>query len=274
MPKASLIISVYKKIHELELILSALTIQSNKNFEVLIADDGSGDNMNKYIKAFQKTSNLAIKHVYQDDIGFRKNKILNSAILQSKTDYIIFIDGDCIPHSSFVNEHITNKKPNTVLCGRRVNLSKRLSEKINKEIILTKEYEKIKFSHFLDSWRDKKIRSTFIEEGLVFKNKSLRKFLSKGAPHIVGCNFSLNKKMMVKINGFDENYIGAGIGEDSDIEFRLRLAGVDFKSIRNLAVLFHLYHNSTAEVKQNYDYFTSVQKRNAFACKNGLVRLP
>jgi GT2 family glycosyltransferase len=96
----------------------------------------------------------------------------------------------------------------------------------------------------------------------------------KGEPHIIGCNFSLHKNLIEKINGFDENYTGAGLGEDSDVEFRLRLAGAEFKSIRNLAVLFHLHHNSTSEAPQNYGYFAFVQKRNEFACKNGLVKLP
>lgn len=272
MLKATLIISVYNNIRALELILCAAEIQSNKNFEVLIADDGSANNMLEFITKFKENSKLDIRHIYQNDNGFRKNKILNSAIKLSSANYLIFIDGDCIPHSDFIKEHLDHMEDNTVLCGRRVILSKRFSDKITKESILKKEMEKIKISHVLDSWRGKSARSTYIEEGFILKNKTLRKFLTRGEPHILGCNFSLPKKTMEKINGFDENYNGPGLGEDSDIEYRLRLAGAKFKSIRNLAILFHLHHEKTIESSQNSDYFEAMKKSDNFICKNGLEK--
>jgi glycosyltransferase involved in cell wall biosynthesis len=274
MKQASLIISVYNNIRALELILSSLAIQENQNFEVLIADDGSGPNMHKMIEGYKQSSPLTITHIYQDDKGFRKTMILNEAIRQARSNYLIFIDGDCIPHSIFTNEHIAHKETNTVLCGRRVNLSKRFSDRITTEKILKKEIDKVSLKHVLDSWRGKSVRSTHVEEGFIFKNKLLRKFFSKGEPHIVGCNFSLYRSMMEKINGFDENYNGPGVGEDSDIEFRLRLAGYKFKSVRNLAVLFHLHHTHTAESKQNEKYFEEVKQREDYICKNGLIKYP
>ena len=91
--------------------------------------------------------------------------------------------------------------------------------------------------------------------------------------HIVGCNFSLHKELLEKINGFDENYIGPGIGEDSDIEFRLRLIETKFKAIRNLAIQYHIYHEKTVEERRNFVYFHEVQKNNNHLCKNGLVKL-
>jgi cellulose synthase/poly-beta-1,6-N-acetylglucosamine synthase-like glycosyltransferase len=274
MKQASLIISVYNNTRALELILSALSIQKNKHFETIIADDGSGKDMHKFIQQYSKSSRLDINHVFQDDKGFRKTRILNTAIKEAKSNYLIFIDGDCIPHSNFTHEHISHKELSTVLCGRRVNLSKRFSDKISVDKILNKEMDKVKLSHVLDSWRNKNVRSTYIEEGFILKNKLIRKFFSKGQPHIVGCNFSLYRSMMEKINGFDENYVGPGFGEDSDIEFRLRLAGYKFKSVRNLAVLFHMHHPVTAQSKENSDYFYNVAcKKSDFVTKNGLVNL-
>jgi glycosyltransferase involved in cell wall biosynthesis len=273
MKKVSLIISVYNNIRSLELILNALTIQDERNFELLIADDGSGEDMHRFISEFKAKSELDIKHIYHEDIGFRKTKILNSAIKQSGTDYLIFIDGDCIPHSRFISQHSVHKANNTVLCGRRVNLSKKISDLITVDKVLTKNTEKIKLSHFIDSFRSKSNRSTFVEEGIFLKNTSLRKLFSKNEPHILGCNFSLHKNTMEKINGFDENYTGPGIGEDSDIEFRLRLAGVKFKSIRNLAILFHLYHPQTSESSQSLKYFEKVTERKVYFCDNGLEKV-
>lgn len=273
MKSVSLVISVYNNVRALELILNALSIQTEKGFEVLIADDGSGPEMQGFIEIFKAGSGLNINHVYQADKGFRKTKILNEAVKRSKSDYLIFIDGDCIPHSKFIAQHSANKEKNTVLCGRRVNLSKRFSDKITTEKILNKEVEKIKLTHVLDSWRSRSIRTTHVEEGLFVKNKIIRKFLSKGEPHIVGCNFSLNRQSLEKINGFDENYTGPGIGEDSDIEFRLRLSGCRFKSIRNLAILFHLHHPVNAPSKQNAEYFEKVTLRGNYVTDNGLEKV-
>lgn len=274
MRKISLIISVYNNTRSLELILNALTIQDESNFEILIADDGSDEDMHRFISGFRKKTGLDIKHIFQEDNGFRKTRILNSAIKKSETSYLVFIDGDCIPHSRFISQHSAHKEHNTVLCGRRVNLSKKFSDSITVENVLNGEVEKIKLSHFIDSIRKREDRTTYIEEGLFLQNSALRKLLSKSAPHIVGCNFSLYKKDIERINGFDENYTGPGFGEDSDIEYRLRLSGCKFKSIRNLAILFHMYHPLTKQSMDNSSYFFDiVSKSSDSICKNGLQKL-
>lgn len=267
--KASLIISVYKKIHELELILNALTIQTFREFEVLIADDGSGDELSNFISDFKKTTKLDITHVFQEDSGFRKNMILNKSIKKSNHDYLIFLDGDCIPHSDFVRQHLLNQEKDTVLCGSRVNLSRKLSNEMSVQRIIKKDYEKIGLKHILDSWK-KNDRSTFIEEGFIISNKVLRKLYSDKDGRIVGCNFSLEKELIRKINGFDENYVGPGYGEDSDIEFRLRRAGAKMKSVRNLAVIFHINHSITKPSAENAAYFKKVLQSDGYICKNGL----
>ncbi|MBK6538350.1 MAG: hypothetical protein IPG09_11470 [Ignavibacteria bacterium] len=82
----------------------------------------------------------------------------------------------------------------------------------------------------------------------------------------------MHKALLEKINGFDENYEGPGLGEDSDIEYRLRLAGAEFRSVRNLAVQYHLYHPKTKEDEKNMKYFTEVKQSKNYFCKNGLVK--
>jgi len=274
MEKCSVIISVYNQIKELDLILTALSIQNFTNFDILIADDGSDSNMKNFIEEFSSHSLLKIQHIWHSDKGFRKNKILNEAVKNTKTKYLIFIDGDCIPHSEFVYQHNNNKNSNTVLCGRRVNLGKRISNGINKQNILNMEFEKVGIKHIYDSLRrDKTSRSTWVEEGLLIKNRVIRNIYIKGEPRIVGCNFSLNKETIEKINGFDENYVGPGFGEDADIEYRLRLAGTKFKTMRNLAILFHLFHPVAKRSDKNHDYYKEVLKKSDFICKNGLVKI-
>ncbi|MBK8982753.1 MAG: glycosyltransferase [Ignavibacteria bacterium] len=275
MRKVSLIISVYSKTRELELIFYALSIQSFKDFEVIIAEDGRNENMKDLISKMQLELNFPILHLTQDDLGFRKNKILNEAVRSSISDYLIFFDGDCIPHSDFVKKHFENKLESTVLCGRRVNLTKKISGEITKEFILNGRYEKIKFTDAIFSTlnKDKRDFNFNIEEGIIIKNPSLRKAFTNDDEHILGCNFSIPKDLLLKINGFDENYEGPGLGEDSDPEFRLRLIGAKFRSVRNLAVQYHMHHPKTVETESNMKYFNEVKKKKEFFCRNGLEKV-
>lgn len=273
MKKVSIIVSTYKQIKQLELVFAALNVQSSKEFEVIIADDGTGDAIHKFIKDNSAASPFDVTLLTQEDRGFRKNKILNKAIVKAAAPYLIFLDGDCVPHFDFVKHHLLHKNKNTVLCGRRVNLSKKMSDEITKAGILKKESQKVSFKHFIDSMKNKKDHSTYVEHGIVVENKLIRKIFKNDQPKIVGCNFSLHKSLIEKINGFDENYIGPGIGEDSDIEFRLRLINTKLNSLRNLAVVFHLYHKSTKVESNNYNYYLEVLKKKEAVCKNGITKI-
>ncbi len=272
--KTSLVISVYDKSDELKLIFTALSVQSFTDFEVIIAEDGMNENMNKLINDWKSKKLFPVMHLTQEDKGFRKNKILNESIRKAATDYLIFFDGDCIPHPDFVKVHFENRRSNSVLCGRRVNLTKSASEKINANSILNKEYSRLKLSRIIYSSlnRDKNDFNFNIEEGFIIRNSLLRKLFTNEDEHILGCNFSVHKALLEKINGFDENYEGPGLGEDSDIEYRLRLAGAEFRSVRNLAVQYHLYHPKTKEDEKNMKYFTEVKQSKNYFCKNGLVK--
>lgn len=272
MNEASLIISVYNKAKELELILLALEKQSFRGFEVIIAEDGSSPAIKAVADKFKGTFN-SIEHITQEDKGFRKNKMLNEAIRRSGSDYLIFIDGDCIPHHDFINAHIMNKEPQTVLCGRRVALGENLSRKVISGALKDFKHEKQYFSKLIDSLKASYTSSKNIEEGYIVKNTLFRKLFFERDTHILGCNFSTHKQMLISINGFDENYEGPGIGEDSDIEFRLRLTGARFKSVRNLAIQYHLFHGKTKEEKRNFEYFEKVKEQNKSYCDNGLIKL-
>lgn len=272
MNKATLVISVYNKIRNLELILAALSIQTFKDFEIIISDDGSGSEMKDFIEERMNRGDLDIKHVWQEDDGFRKNKILNECIRNSETDYLIFIDGDCIPHSEFIEAHYKNKSDNTALFGRRVYLGKEISDSLTIEKILDKSYQKLNFKLIKESLLHKPEGSYNAEEGIIIKNKVMRKLLLKSNVGILGSNFSLPKYLIIAINGFDENFIGPGYGEDTDVERRLRLYGAEIRSIRNLSVQYHIYHNKTIEAEANRLYYNKVKHGEDFFCENGLVK--
>lgn len=270
---ATVVISVYNKTRELELVLSGFKGQTFRDFEIIVADDGSNSKMKKFIEDYRKNSPLSINHVWQEDNGFQKNKILNESIRQAKSDYMIFIDGDCIPHSDFVNAHIENREKDAVLGGRRVYLGENVSENLTPGLIEKKYLERKNITIYIDNFLKKKTSTYALEEGLMIKNRIVRDTLLRKDIHLLGSNFSLYKDALVKVNGFDENYIGPGIGEDTDIEHRLRNAGYKIKSVRNLAIQYHIYHPKTKEEYTNLKYFIEeVKPRNDFMCQNGLTK--
>ncbi|MDP2362199.1 MAG: glycosyltransferase, partial [Ignavibacteria bacterium] len=118
MNKTSVIAAFYNNIKYLKLVLSGFERQTENEFEIVIADDGSNEEVLKEIESLASNYSFRIKHIWHPDKGFRKNKILNQAILASESDYLIFIDADCVSHSKFVEEHLNEKMNDVVLTGR------------------------------------------------------------------------------------------------------------------------------------------------------------
>ncbi|MFH1898660.1 MAG: glycosyltransferase [Candidatus Desantisbacteria bacterium] len=255
--KATLIISFYNKIDCLKLVLAGMERQSSNEFEIIIADDGSREDVVKELKEIMNRSSLTIKHVWQEDKGFRKCRILNKSIGMAETDYLIFIDGDCIPHKEFVKEHIENRSKNVCLAGRRVNLSKKITERVTSEAIKSGYLENSQFSFFFDYIFG---RSTCVEEGVFVASPGIRRFINKKKRGIVGSNFSISMKDIIGVNGFDERYEQPSIGEDSDIQFRLELNGVKICSVKNMAIQYHLYHELLPRPEANIELFEKVKK--------------
>jgi len=264
---ASLIISVYNKIDFLSLVLAGLTRQSYKNFEVLIADDGSNDRTKEFITTYQKSAPFVIRHLWHEDVGFRKNKILNTAIESASSDYLIFIDGDCIPHRFFIEAHIKEHRTGKALCGRRVMLSDRITQSLNATNVINGVLDTINFRLILDGING---RASRVEDGLFIKSAIIRNLIDRKRTRILGSNFSIEKSLLEKINGFDEDYQGPGLGEDADIQYRLELIGVSFHSVKNYAIQYHLFHPRTIESFENQMLFQNKTSLNQAYCKNGL----
>src|SRR5690606_10355141 len=189
MPKASIIISVYNKLAFLRLVLAGLEMQTEKDFEVIISDDGSEDAFVNGLKEICSRSPLHIIHNWQEDVGFRKNKILNSSVVIATAPYLIFLDGDCIPHPEFVKEHLLNAAPDTCLAGRRVDLSEELTqtltaEKIRNGCLQSAGFTVKMFIAFL------RTRLFNFKYGIYFKNPLLRRFFNRKEKGLLGANFS------------------------------------------------------------------------------------
>lgn len=269
MIKASVIAAFYNNISYLKLVLVGFERQTEKDFELIIADDGSKKEVVKEIECTSSNYSFRIKHIWHPDKGFRKNKILNQAILTSSSEYLIFIDSDCVPHSKFVEEHLNAKQENIVLTGRRVNLSKKITDGLTIENIKEGFLQSNNLLMVEDAIFGK---SNYVEKGFYFENNFLRKLFNKKSRGLLGCNFSLFKKDILAINGFDERYEAPSIGEDSDVQFRLELNGIKVKSVNHIAVQYHLYHILQERLQKNLDLFKEVKKANVAFTPFGITR--
>lgn len=270
MPKTTVIAAFYNKIDYLKLVLAGLERQTEKDFELIIADDGSSEKVVSEIEAMCKNYSFHIKHIWQSDNGFRKNRILNQAILAAQSDHLIFIDADCVPHKSFVAEHLSYKLSGTCFTGRRVNLSRKITAKLTDENVRNGILEKSNFTFLVDSLFG---QTNYVERGIYLKNNFLRENLNKKKRGLLGCNFSLFKEDIKKINGFDERYEAPSIGEDSDIQYRLELLGIKIKSLNHIAIQYHLYHKLQERLQKNLDLFEEVKKSSLAFTPFGIAKI-
>ncbi|HEY9488378.1 MAG TPA: glycosyltransferase [Chryseosolibacter sp.] len=267
----SLIISFYNKIDYLKLIFAALERQSFRDFEVIIADDGSKPEVVEEIRQIMEHAPLTIQHLWHEDQGFRKTMIFNEAIRKSRSPYLIFMDGDCVPHSRFVEEHYKNRQPNVLLAGRRVYLSEKLSKSLDPEKIKDGYLEKVGF--IITLLADGIFgRSSHVVKGIYVGNPLLRKFLNRAMKGVLGSNFSVHKSDLEAINGFDERYEAPAVGEDSDIELRLVWNNVEIRMVKNMAVQYHIHHKKLPRPQKNLEIFEAVKKEGQAFTPYGLVQ--
>ncbi len=235
-PKISIIISTYNQPDWLQKVLIGYECQTFKNFEVIIADDGSNSETKYIIENFSKTSSYPIKHVWHEDDGFRKTIILNKAIVKATAAYLLFTDGDCIPNIHFVDKHMKLRKDGWFLSGGYFKLPKSISELISKDDIESQRC-------FDVVWlKSKGLASSFKLNKLTasgFKERFLN-FITPTKATWNGMNTSGWKKDVLAVNGFDERMQYGG--EDRELGERLFNFGIKAKQIRYSAVCIHLYH--------------------------------
>ena len=269
MMKASLIISIYNNTRFLKVILDSLHLQTEKDFEIIIAEDGQDPAVKKFIN--QYPFEQPYQHLTQADEGWRKNIAMNMAIRAAKTEWLIFIDGDCVLHERFIEMHLRYAHENLILAGKRVKLDEGSSEFLMKNIANLNALKRQLVRKLI--FGKGKIRN--IEEGIFISPDSVLGFIPKlrKLNNLKGCNMSFSKKAIYAINGFDEEYVLPAIGEDYDLTWRFQAAGYEYKSVRNLAVQYHLYHpENWVDTVENMKICRRNQLENKFVCKNGLEK--
>lgn len=268
--KVSIIIAVYKDIESLDLMIQALKTQTYKDFEVIVAEDNNSQDMKDYIASID---GLDVKHTFQEDIGVRKSRSQNNGILKSSGEYLIFLDGDIIPYSSFVAGHVALAKKGRVLAGRRVNLNEALTKDFRKGSLSSYILEKFYFIFGFGLMFDRNARfeqGIYINpNGFIYKNFMSKK---KRNTSIIGCNFSCFRDDMMAINGFDESYGESSLPDDMDLEWRFKAYGLELYSSKNVTNTFHLYHkkqnNPTSQ--EQWDRFYKNKKEKKYRCDMGL----
>lgn len=273
--KISVIVPTYNRPDALRMCLMSLAAQSMPPSEVLVADDGSGPETRDAVREMKESleRTLPVRHVWQEDRGFRKPMILNEAVRSAAGEYLVFIDGDCMAHRHFVRAHVERSGPEAILGGKRVDIGKELTAKLlERRTMLARAGPSL----VLDSLAG---RSRKVEEGFRITSPWLRALMHRdriGRDGIWGCNFSIHRKLFFDINGCDEDFLDGSL-EDNDLGIRVLNRGGELRSVRNLAIVFHLWHPSTWSFSnEKYRFNSDIVRRRIenreTRCRNGIVK--
>jgi len=246
-PTISVIVTTYNRPDALTAVIDACFAQDDKNFEIIIADDGSGHNTQACIAALQQRSplSLPIKHVWQEDLGFRAAMARNRGTLAASGDYIVFLDGDCVPQRDFIGRHRALAAPGHLVSGSRILLSPALTARVLAEHL---DLQHIALADKL-RWRLQGHLNKVLQ--LLWRwpdlGRSSKRFSWR---RIKSCNLGVWRSDLATVNGFDESFTGWG-HEDSDLVVRLFNAGVMRKDGAFATEVFHLWHKESVRDQES-----------------------
>jgi len=220
----TLLISTYNFPVALNLCLESITRQIVQPDEVIIADDGSGEETQKLVEEWRQRLTMPVKYVWQEDNGFRLSEIRNKALAVATGDYIIQIDGDIIMERHFIKDHLRYAKPDHFVCGSRSRITEDYTNRLK---------------------RGKKYKFSFFRPGLFDRMNALRfrrlTPLFYDYDHLRGCNMAYWRKDVLEINGFDETIASYGY-EDEDVQERLKRIGKKKLFVKFMCIEYHVWH--------------------------------
>jgi glycosyltransferase involved in cell wall biosynthesis len=233
----SVVITTYNRPDALAAVVRACFMQNDKNFEIIIADDGSTANTRMCIQALAQDAPVPIRHVWQPDQGFRAAMVRNRGTLAASGEYIVFLDGDCIPQRDFIARHRALSRPGCLVSGSRILLSERLTRRVLDDgIYLAGAGLAARLRWRVQGDLNKTLQPLGLrwpDLGRVRKSFSWRRIKS--------CNLGVWRSDLERVNGFDESFTGWG-HEDSDLVVRLFHAGVVRCDGAFATEVFHLWH--------------------------------
>ncbi len=272
-PKLSLIVTTYNRPDALRAVLDALACQVEAGtFEVLIADDGSQPETAELIKSRIPDYPIPLRHVWQEDSGFRAAAARNKAAAQSCGDYLIFLDGDCLPLPDFCARHRRLMEAGWCVAGSRV----LLSEKFTPELLNSSQPAHV--VHW--TGRDWKAAVKRGDANKATANRRwplglLRKLGGHRWQRVRTCNLGVWRQDFLAVNGFDESFCGWGY-EDSDFAVRLIRHGIGVKDGRFAVPVLHLWHKENDRSKQpeNWARFEATLNGQHTRAKLGIDQYP
>ncbi len=232
----SVIVTTYNREDALDAVLRSLARQSERNFEVVVADDGSAEATAAVIDAWNGKVGRRLDRVWHEDRGFRAAEIRNRAILAARGTYCIFLDGDCIARPDFVAIHRRLSEPDCFVTGNRILLSRDLTENVLRDKLTPEIWP-------LSRWLAERRRGGINRLSALLRLplgplRRLRQRQWRGAR---SCNLAIWRADLDRVDGFDGDYSGWG-KEDSDIIVRLLHAGVRRKDGAFATGVLHLWH--------------------------------
>ena len=231
----SVIITTYNRTDALNAVLRALAAQTDRGFEVVVADDGSDQQTAQLVEAWS-ASFARLGHVWHEHRNFRAAEIRNRAILQSCGELCVFLDGDCIPRPNFIQVHRRLAEPGWFVAGNRVLLSRQLTERI-----LADHLEPERWA--LRQWVEARLRGDInrLQPLLSLPLGPLRRLGGAAWRSIRSANLAIGRADLLRVDGFDAAFSGWG-REDSDLVLRLMHSGTRRKDGRFATAVLHLWH--------------------------------
>jgi GT2 family glycosyltransferase len=236
-PGLSVVVSTYDWPEALDATLRALSEQSDPRFDVVVADDGSGRSTSAVIEDWRRVFGTRLRHVWQPDEGFRLALARNRGAADARSDYLVFLDGDCIPRRRFVSALLRCARPGWFVAGRRVELSRALTANV------------LSTAEPVHRWSSARwFGARAAADGLsALTPRDRRRVGARGVPEFephdraYGFLVGLRRADFERVNGYDTRYVGWG-EEDVDLAMRLRRLGLRCGHAGAPATVVHLWH--------------------------------
>jgi glycosyltransferase involved in cell wall biosynthesis len=257
----AILVSTYNWPEALESILLSILRQSTLPDEILVADDGSGKETVAVINKYKRILNIPIKYVWHEDKGFRKTTILNKAMKQAESDYIIQIDGDIILHPNFIEDHAKHAREKSFVQGCRAILDEQMTRQV------------ISKNRFGFSFLSRGIRNRLNAIRLPLFSP-LIKADPQVSRNIKACNIAFWRADYIAVNGYDNHFQGWG-WEDDEFAARLIHSGVLKRRLKLAAVCYHLNHghHSRNDIERNRKLYENTISLKAKFAANGLAQV-
>lgn len=235
--RAAVIIATYNRPDALAAVLEGYAHQDDGDFELIVADDGSTDDVRRLVEGFAGRAPFPVTHLWHEDRGFRATVMRNRALAATRAEYIIYTDADCVPPRDFVRSHRRLAEPGCFLSGNRILLTESFTARVLEHHLPLHDWGA---GRWIAAWLKRDVNRLL--PLLRLPDGAFRKRAPRRWEGVKTCNLSAWRADLLAVNGFDESYAGRWGLEDSDLVIRLLHAGILHKSARFAAPVFHLWH--------------------------------